>query len=1454
MKKFIALLLSFIMVFTMVFNIIPSIIGPAALAADDPPLIHPDLPDGYDTEPMDTKVFTNVASDQDQFMHTVTYELYVNRTNRSIIICEYIDNFFQGPWEEKRQPDPIIDFEAANKPEDRIKWGTYFKCDNHKLYGSTICGMMDPTSRLADTDVYNIDVNTGEKYVPGRSSATPECYIGQIPEEIRTIATSPPVNWTQLKLPKADVWRTAEFLGWERVTDTPQFDPTSVADIVVGAFSLYLIFSNPEFAIAEITLGQVFGLVKSGVGIIEGVVKLLDPPEPGETKEIVKYKYTYEIKIDDCVDYEIEMTVYYIHRLWCSDGGTEEFERDSISFDKLPLYPKMPGNIIDEPWDVLIINDPCENPLLFYQYYYPPETDMWSNIVDTLRYAYCHENYHNERDEDPVDGFCDFCGVLYPLQTPELNAVSDGYNRVKLTWEPVPGADGYEVCRSEFAGGTYTCINPTEATTETEYTDTGLTTGKKYYYKVSAYMNYADKNYYSEESNAASAIPALVAPEIQNVTPAGSDYVKLSWSPVPGATGYDITRSTSESGTYIHVGSSSSTSFTSTGLNTGDTYYYKIRAYRLMTDGHYEYSNYSSYDSATPILAKPEIDRVVLTGYDSILLSWDPLSGATGYEIWYADGDSPIDSTASTSYTDTGLTFGDTYSYKIRAYRTVGDDDVYSVFSDVVSTSPALRKPTLISVTSAGYESISLDWSDVAGADGYVIYLSDSETGSYLPETNITDPGTTDYTYNGLTTGKTYYYKVRAYRMLNGRREYSDYSNFDYAAPTLDTPLLGFETPVNPNSIRLTWSSVPGAAGYSVYHYDIAHGTYSLAGSTSLTRYGFSGLDTGVIYSYKVRAYRVVNGTYVYSGYSNYISAAPAPSEPAITNETPEGAGYIRITWDPVEDATGYEMWRAAAPDGTYEKLNTLGAGSTACYDTSFTGGKTYYYKVRASITVGENDFYSPFSNIQAVKTPIFSYDRNPDGTLTITGYFGSALRVTVPSVINGKTVMVIGNDAFSYSKITSIVIPKTVIRIGARAFSNTTGLKTIKIPNSVSRIGEDAFQGSGIKSITLSKNLTEISAGMFSSSKLKSIDLPKNITSIGDHSFSNCHKLTKVSLSKNITDIGPSAFIGCDALKKITIPKTIAYIGMHAFSGCTKLKEIKISNKNSAPLCVVDMFAFAGCSRLTSVKINSIESLGDFAFSDCGKLKKGELKNVRNIGSFAFSGCSSLKEVSISNTDVINDFAFSDCSSLKDVDISGTGVIGMQAFGGCANIKTASVGANEIGTMAFMGCQKLKNLKLKGTETIGLGAFMDCASLKNVKIPNGTVTIDNMAFLNCSKLEDVSLPDSLTSIGINAFAACMKLKNIVIPGSVTNLGTFAFAQCESLKKAVIPGSVSVVSAGAFAGCSSLKTVVLGEGIHSILEHAFAGCTSLANINCPVSLIFIDETAFEDAGISLILF
>ena len=175
-----------------------------------------------------------------------------------------------------------------------------------------------------------------------------------------------------------------------------------------------------------------------------------------------------------------------------------------------------------------------------------------------------------------------------------------------------------------------------------------------------------------------------------------------------------------------------------------------------------------------------------------------------------------------------------------------------------------------IKATSNSYNSIKLTWNKaINGANGYAVYRSTSKDGKYTLRKTITSKNTIEFTDTGLDTNTTYYYKVRAYRMIADKKKYGSYSEIVCAKPVLSKTTITVSSKSKKATIK--WNKVLGASGYKVYSATSSDGTYSLKKtitSINTLSYTNTNLVSGKTYYYKVRAYRNVNGKVVYGPYS----------------------------------------------------------------------------------------------------------------------------------------------------------------------------------------------------------------------------------------------------------------------------------------------------------------------------------------------------------------------------------------------------------------------------------------------------------------------------------------------------------------------------------------------------------------------------------------------------------
>ena len=154
-------------------------------------------------------------------------------------------------------------------------------------------------------------------------------------------------------------------------------------------------------------------------------------------------------------------------------------------------------------------------------------------------------------------------------------------------------------------------------------------------------------------------------------------------------------------------------------------------------------------------------------------------------------------------------------------------------------------------------------------------------------------------------------------------------------------------------------------------------------------------------------------------------------------------------------------------------------------------------------------------------------------------------------------TITIIGDGAFAYCGLTNINFPNSLIRIDNQAFDNCK-LTNVVIPDGVTSIGASAFANNdSLTNIVLPNSLETIGDGAFASTAITSITIPPKVEKLSNHIFDSCRYLTNVVLHSRIYEIGREAFAWCNKLESIIIPSRVTTIDRGAFQYCSKLTDV---------------------------------------------------------------------------------------------------------------------------------------------------------------------------------------------------------------------------------------------------------------------------------------------------------
>lgn len=542
-----------------------------------------------------------------------------------------------------------------------------------------------------------------------------------------------------------------------------------------------------------------------------------------------------------------------------------------------------------------------------------------------------------EHPEVPLDDGTEDIRPLEPNDPPQLRvgdlavvdnltATAVNHSSIKLTWDAVENATGYSIARSLKKGSGYEVVG---VLTSLEFVDKTVVTGTTYFYTIAPML---------EEESGVVSQPVSAKAELTKLAGLKATHtynsIKLTWNKVAGADQYYIYRSDAATGKYALLAQLGNVAaYTDKGLGLKERYYYKVEpckgAYKGFQAGPV---------SARTALFKLENLKAKRATYNAIHLTCDKVPGATNYYVYRADSPDGkyklvVQLGNVNEYRDKGLNTGKPYYYKVKPYR----KSVAGSYSASATATPTLSKIKGVAAKRKGYNTITLSWEKLSGANRYFVYRS-TDGKKYELVTKLGN--VTSYNDVGITTGQIYYYKIRPYR----DSAKGDYSDAVSEWTVLAKPKNLTVARVDYQSVRLAWSKVTGATQYRVYRAESEKGTYKLVATVkNATEYVDTELQTGKFYYYKVRAKR---GTYE-GGSSAAVEQRTVLSKFATFSATRAADDQIRLRWTKIAGANKYEIYRSDTVDGTYTLITTV--GDKASYvDANLAINRTYYYRIRA--------------------------------------------------------------------------------------------------------------------------------------------------------------------------------------------------------------------------------------------------------------------------------------------------------------------------------------------------------------------------------------------------------------------------------------------------------------------------------------------------------------------------
>ncbi|KAK8893013.1 hypothetical protein M9Y10_030270 [Tritrichomonas musculus] len=466
-----------------------------------------------------------------------------------------------------------------------------------------------------------------------------------------------------------------------------------------------------------------------------------------------------------------------------------------------------------------------------------------------------------------------------------------------------------------------------------------------------------------------------------------------------------------------------------------------------------------------------------------------------------------------------------------------------------------------------------------------------------------------------------------------------------------------------------------------------------------------------------------------------------------------------------------------------------------------------------------------------------------------------------------------IGDNAFTDTKIESIIIPDHIENIGSNCFPKT--LKTIEFENGcplLNNLGKRTFSNTQIEKIALPKNVRPF---IDSNSFLMCRNL-KDI--IFDQYQNDEEELDQEELDENYC----SLMLGQTQVEKLEIFKT--NINLFSFYNTPKLTTISIRKSGDASYIKTKGVVYTKSKEKLiaaerNVKSATISSnckiISNFAFNMKCFEKVSFEKNSKlyKISVFAFSE-SGIKSITIPDSvKIINDGAFYHCQNLKTVELGNlTESIGYSAFSG-TNITSIKIPKTviEIGIACFYKCSKLSQVDFEEESNLAkiLSFAFSETSISTISIPKSVKKIDDYCFMNCKKLKKINIDEEsiLKKIGNECFCGT-QVTEFHLPSTVKKchfsltkakvisikngglLKDVAYFQALQITEFCIPPTVEAISPYAFYECSNLAVVKMVDVSNSMLDcihrGAFLDCQSLKEFEVPKTVKYFGPNSFKN--------
>jgi transcriptional regulator CtsR len=589
-----------------------------------------------------------------------------------------------------------------------------------------------------------------------------------------------------------------------------------------------------------------------------------------------------------------------------------------------------------------------------------------------------------------------------PAAPSALAATAEATNRIRLNWtDNANNETGFKIERKTGAGGTYAQI-ATVGPNVTTYTNSGLLANTTYFYRVRA-TNASGDSAFSTEASATTLPMTPAAPSALATTAQATNAIRLAWTDnANNENGFAVERKTGAGGTYAQVASvaANATTYTNTGLAANTQYYYRVRATNASGA-----SAYSAEANATTFPfppAAPSALAATAQSSSSIRINWtDNASTETGFKIERKTGAGGTYAQIATvganvtTYTNTGLTAATTYFYRVRATNLGGD----SAFSAEASATTSSASDVLNGIVGQWRfdENTGTTTADASGNNntGTLIngasWVAPGKVGAAalrLNDANLQSVSVASSASLNPTAGITFTAWIYATNWNGNRRilqkgDGDDQYRLLAEGGQFKFHLVGVQTLVTTLPAVGAWVHVAATwdgATMVIYFNGVQQATAAAGGTLATTANTLTigtKNNSGANGDYflglldEVRIYNRGLSSSEVTTVMNAGSGGPTlPAAPSGLAATTLATNQIRLNWtDNANNETGFKIERKTGAGGTYAQIATVAANTTVYTNTGLAANTQYYYRVRATNSVGDSA-YSAEANATTLPFP----------------------------------------------------------------------------------------------------------------------------------------------------------------------------------------------------------------------------------------------------------------------------------------------------------------------------------------------------------------------------------------------------------------------------------------------------------------------------------------------------